>query len=420
MPDLNSSTENEENKFALNKPLYDSSLKIRDEVNLMTERISKMEEHKGEISEAVYLRVKSDYLAKQDLVKKEFEEKKKEIRKELLVLYRGQRDQEVELQKHKEVLEEAKFRNLLGEYPDQKTKEIESKENSELKRYEHLLALIQTNIKQYEDIVGGPVEELPIAEPTAVPPKNIVPEKPKSEDKKEKTEEKKSEAKKEEKIENQDYYTGSEGSYFELGEDLFGESSSVKKKEKISPVKEEKPKETKPEILPKQPEVKKEIKEEIEKKSRAEEAEEVAFDDSISSILRDIPLEDVEEQTGHIDAAALEEAEKISPQPSSISSAEKSFIKAKIVSVEGDLQPPEIELGETTSLGRSPSNDIVLKEAKVSRQHAAIQLKEEKHVVIDLKSSNGVFVNGKKVEEQALEDGDEIAIGSYRMIYRKI
>ncbi len=191
MPDLNLSIENEENKYALNKPLYDSSLKIRDEVNLMTERISKMEEHKGEISEAVYLRVKSDYLARQDLVKREFEEKKKQIRKELLALYRGQRDQEVELQKHKEVLEEAKFRNLLGEYPDQKTKEIESKENSELKRYEHLLALIQTNIKQYEDIVGGPVEELPIVEPTAVPSKNIVSEKPKLEDKKEKTEEKK-------------------------------------------------------------------------------------------------------------------------------------------------------------------------------------------------------------------------------------
>ncbi len=238
--------------------------------------------------------------------------------------------------------------------------------------------------------------------------------------KKRKQKKKKPEAKKEEKIENQDYYTGSEGSYFELGEDLFGESSSVKKKEKTFPLKEEKPKETKPEILAKQPEVKKEIKIEIEKKSMAEEAEEVAFDDSISSILRDIPLEDVEEQTGHIDAAALEEAEKISSSPSAPPALENNLLKAKIVSVEGDLQPPEIELGEITSLGRSPSNDIVLKEAKVSRQHAAIQLKEEKHVVVDLKSSNGVFVNGKKVEEQALEDGDEIAIGSYRMIYRKI
>lgn len=417
MSNLKLSIENEENKYVLNKPLYDSSLKVRDEVNLMTERIIKMEEHKSEISEAVYLRVKSDYLAKQDLVKKEFEEKKKEIRKELLILYRGKKDQDIELQKHKEVLEEAKFRNLLGEYADQKTKEIETKENSELKRYEHLLTMIETNIKQYEDILGGPVEESLLSE--AIISSSV--EKSNSDDKKEKSQENKIENHQEIKNINKDYYPKSEGSYFELEEDLFGESSSVKKKEKKISTKEEETKEGKNEIAQKQSEIKKEIeiKEKIEKKNFLEEED--VFDDSISSILRDIPLEDIEEETGHINAATLEkEEQKISSTFSKVSPEENFFIKAKIVSVEGDLQPPEIELGETTSFGRSPSNDIVLKEAKVSRQHAVIQLKENKHVIVDLKSSNGVFVNGKKEEERILEDGDEIGIGSYRMIYRKI
>ncbi|MBL7685559.1 MAG: FHA domain-containing protein, partial [Deltaproteobacteria bacterium] len=77
-----------------------------------------------------------------------------------------------------------------------------------------------------------------------------------------------------------------------------------------------------------------------------------------------------------------------------------------------------LELGENNSLGRSPSNDVVLKEAKVSRQHATINYIRGGYVIVDLKSSNGVYVNGEKVEEHELQDGDEIAIGSYKMKFR--
>ena len=345
----------EENQYALDEELYNSSVTIRDEMNLMNERLAKMEEHKNEISEAVYLRVKSDYLAKQNLIKKEFEEKKKEIRKALLVLYKGQREQENNLQKHREVLEEAKFRNVLGEYSDKKAKEIENKETVEIKQYDHLLSLIQTNIKQYEELMGGPVQEIPEGKQV-----------------------------KEEKI-DQEEYLGNEGNYFELEGDLFGEISGTVKKEK------------------KKKEPEKNFSEEPEK--------------SISSVLKDIPLDTSDELTGHMDMENTKQSTQVIPSPLA---KEKTTLRAKLVSIEGDLQPPEIELGENSSLGRSPSNDIVLKEAKISRQHAAIQLQGNQHILVDLKSSNGIFVNGEKVEEHVLQDGDEISIGSYRFLYRRV
>ena len=91
--------------------------------------------------------------------------------------------------------------------------------------------------------------------------------------------------------------------------------------------------------------------------------------------------------------------------------------KAKVVCIEGDVSPAEFELEENTSIGRSPSNDIVLKEPKVSRQHAAINLIDGNYVIVDLKSSNGIHVNGRKVEEVVLEDGDELVIGNSKFTF---
>src|SRR5215467_14683953 len=166
MPSLPVPTENTETQYAIDKELYDSAIAIRDEMNLVSERLAKMEELKKEVSEAVYLRVQSDYLAKFEHVKKAFDEKKQEIHKALIDLYKKQREQETELQKHKEVLEEAKFRNFLGEYTDKKFKEVDNRESAEIKRLEKIISTIQSNAKQYEDLVGGPIQE---PEATAAP-----------------------------------------------------------------------------------------------------------------------------------------------------------------------------------------------------------------------------------------------------------
>ncbi len=61
-------------------------------------------------------------------------------------------------------------------------------------------------------------------------------------------------------------------------------------------------------------------------------------------------------------------------------------------------------------IGRSPAADIVLDDASVSRRHALVTKRGETTVILDDRSLNGVFVNGKRVEWQTLEDGDEVVV----------
>lgn len=63
------------------------------------------------------------------------------------------------------------------------------------------------------------------------------------------------------------------------------------------------------------------------------------------------------------------------------------------------------------SIGRDPASDVVIDNAKISRAHARIEASLLGYTVID-SSTNGVFVNGKRVEEtQRLNQGDTIRIG---------
>ena len=65
------------------------------------------------------------------------------------------------------------------------------------------------------------------------------------------------------------------------------------------------------------------------------------------------------------------------------------------------------------SIGRSAQNTIVLKDSTVSRFHARIEQIEQQTLLIDLNSTGGTYVNGKRIISQhILAHGDEIKIGS--------
>ena len=58
----------------------------------------------------------------------------------------------------------------------------------------------------------------------------------------------------------------------------------------------------------------------------------------------------------------------------------------------------EIALARTLlSIGRDPSNDLVLPDALVSRRHAVIECRANQYVIRDCNSSNGSLVNGDRV-----------------------
>ena len=63
-------------------------------------------------------------------------------------------------------------------------------------------------------------------------------------------------------------------------------------------------------------------------------------------------------------------------------------------------------------IGRSSELDMVLVEDMVSRKHAKIALQEGKVTISDLGSTNGTFVNGEKVKQARLKEGDRILIGT--------
>jgi pSer/pThr/pTyr-binding forkhead associated (FHA) protein len=62
-------------------------------------------------------------------------------------------------------------------------------------------------------------------------------------------------------------------------------------------------------------------------------------------------------------------------------------------------------------IGRSPAADIVLDDASVSRRHALVTRRGERTLILDDRSRNGVHVNGTRVGEAELRDGDTIIVG---------
>jgi pSer/pThr/pTyr-binding forkhead associated (FHA) protein/uncharacterized RDD family membrane protein YckC len=80
----------------------------------------------------------------------------------------------------------------------------------------------------------------------------------------------------------------------------------------------------------------------------------------------------------------------------------------------------EIKLARSLlSIGRDPSNDLVLPDAMVSRRHAVIECRGSQYYLRDCNSSNGSVVNGDKISERSLRDGDLVAIGTARLLYRE-
>ena len=63
-------------------------------------------------------------------------------------------------------------------------------------------------------------------------------------------------------------------------------------------------------------------------------------------------------------------------------------------------------------MGRGDDCDIVINDARVSRHHVELSMHSEKVVVRDMGSTNGTFVNGKRIESCVLSDGDKVQISS--------
>src|SRR6185295_7562044 len=71
--------------------------------------------------------------------------------------------------------------------------------------------------------------------------------------------------------------------------------------------------------------------------------------------------------------------------------------------------------GGRNRVGRGSDNDVVLPDVSVSRYHAEILREPDGWSVHDLKSTNGVEVNGAPVEKAPLRPGDLLGVGSFQI-----
>ncbi|MEE8423885.1 MAG: FHA domain-containing protein [Thermodesulfobacteriota bacterium] len=82
------------------------------------------------------------------------------------------------------------------------------------------------------------------------------------------------------------------------------------------------------------------------------------------------------------------------------------------------LEEVSLDAKTTVTLGRDPSNKIRLDNLLVSRFHAKIYKQGLPFYIEDLKSKNGVFINGKKITwKQGLNHRDEIMIGKHTVVF---
>lgn len=70
------------------------------------------------------------------------------------------------------------------------------------------------------------------------------------------------------------------------------------------------------------------------------------------------------------------------------------------------------------SVGRTLNNSFVIEHPSVSKRHAKLMAMEDAYTLYDLESSNGTFVNGKRVKETKLADGCAVRFGRAQFVYR--
>jgi pSer/pThr/pTyr-binding forkhead associated (FHA) protein len=73
--------------------------------------------------------------------------------------------------------------------------------------------------------------------------------------------------------------------------------------------------------------------------------------------------------------------------------------------------------GAVTRIGRGVSSDVLLDDPTVSRRHALVVRRDDVLVLLDDRSMNGTWLNGERIGEAELSDGDVIQLGAVRLSF---
>lgn len=289
----------EDISHSLNEDLLKEASEIKEEKKTLQERLEKLEENRGKVSDAVYQKVRADYSAKQKEAARRLLTLKQNLEKEEKALKEKKRAVEGRIKIHREKIEESELRFSLGEYSDEEHQAVIARETQEVERLEEALKGLEAGSSRHQEIFEG-TEDASSA--------------------------------------------------------TIREAASIHESTSKIPIKAEPAPQTSSPSIP--------------------------------------------SHVGHVgDAGDVKKSPELHVMEN-----------GKVIQT--------VPIDKTVQIGRSPANDIVLKEPKVSRKHAEIQIAGGKYILLDIESSNGTFVGGKRITEHTLQPNDEIVIGNTKMVFK--
>lgn len=120
--------------------------------------------------------------------------------------------------------------------------------------------------------------------------------------------------------------------------------------------------------------------------------------------------------SGGKDSASRPSASAISTAPNSPSSVREHWL----IGTSGDVSGKNFHVGtQTITIGRAANNVIQITDSDASRIHCRIVPVGGSLQIQDMDSSNGIFVNEKKVKRHIFQDQDQLRIGECRFVYHR-
>ena len=107
------------------------------------------------------------------------------------------------------------------------------------------------------------------------------------------------------------------------------------------------------------------------------------------------------------------------PQPTEAVSAAELGVEEESFSLTMNGRTHAVEGGKVV-LGRSKDSDVQVEDANVSRRHAELRREGPSWWLVDLNSTNGTELNGKRVQRAKLSDGDTITLGATNLVFAKV
>lgn len=337
-------------EFPINRELVESTTRIKEERRVVRERLHKIDESRSSVSPTVYARVRTDYETKLHEITTQLLAKKHDVDRELATLYEARSQVEQHVAEQKEHFEEVQFRHSLGEHDEAIFQEQANMIGDKLAKFEAVLAGITGNINRYESLLAD--EHLSETTPGAAPVGSLPPTPAK---------------------------TVQAGlTTAPLPNDVTDDPDDTPPETPLSA------------LLDPEPENSAATQPEASGSYRLDDGD--YFGGPIN-------------ETQLLNTGATDGDTAVGPMPTAHSGVLRLL--------QGGTGHEIFPLVDETTIGRSTGNVVVLREAKVSRQHAIIRRTGNHWTIEDLQSSNGVLINGAQVTDGALQDGDEIQIGDF-------